>query len=80
MKKKIETDKPVGKLTRIPDFLPPPSELAPKEETVKVTLSVDKGTLIFFRSAAKDTGTKYQRMMREVLKGYASKYKKTGSD
>jgi predicted DNA binding CopG/RHH family protein len=76
MKKKHDNDKPVGKLTQIEDFLPPPSELLPKEETVKITLAVNKATLLFFRSSAKDAGTKYQRMMREVLNVYAKTYKK----
>lgn len=67
---------PVGKLTQIPDFLPPPSQLLPNEEAVKITLSVTADTLKFFKSAAKDSGTKYQRMMRAVLNGYAEKYKK----
>jgi predicted DNA binding CopG/RHH family protein len=76
MKKKIDKDMPIGKLSQITDFLPPPSELLPKEETRKITLSVDVDTLKFFKSVAKESGTKYQRMMREVLNGYATKYKK----
>lgn len=76
MKKKMEYDLPVGKLTQVADFLPPPNELFPKEESIKITLSVDSNTLRFFKSAAKDTGTKYQRMMRAVLNGYANRYKK----
>jgi hypothetical protein len=30
------TDDPIGKIKVIPDFLPRPSELVPKEETVKL--------------------------------------------
>ena len=77
MKKKThnqDNDKPVGNLTRIENFLPPPEELFPKSEKKKVTLEIDDDTVSFFKSKAKQTGTKYQKMMREVLKGYAKKY------
>jgi uncharacterized protein (DUF4415 family) len=77
MKKKIsdrDEDMPIGKLTRVENFLPPPEELFPKSEKKKVTLEIDDDTVSFFKSKAKQTGTKYQKMMREVLKGYAKKY------
>lgn len=67
-------DEPVGDLKHVADFLPPPSELLPKEDAQKITLSIDSDTVDFFRRMAKKNGTKYQRMMREVLKGYAKKY------
>ena len=67
-------DEPVGNLKRVADFLPPPSELLPQEEALKITLSIDCETVDFFKKVAKKNGTKYQRMMREVLKGYAKKY------
>ena len=34
-------DAPKGKLTIIDDFLPPPSQLVRKEDTVKITLDYD---------------------------------------
>ena len=67
-------DEPIGALTRIDDFLPPPEKLLPKEEAVKITLTVDSDTIMFFKKVAAKSGTKYQRMMREVLKGYAKKF------
>ena len=67
-------DEPIGNLKRVADFLPPPSELLPQEEALKITLSIDSETVDFFKKVAKKNGTKYQRMMREVLKGYAKKY------
>jgi|GEM_PF-4285741 len=33
--KKECDDEPVGEVTRVRDFLPPPSQLVPREETVK---------------------------------------------
>ena len=67
-------DEPVGDLKRVADFLPPPSELLPHEEALKITLSIDSDTVNFFKKVADKNGTKYQRMMREVLKGYAKRY------
>ena len=66
---------PVGKLVRIADFLPPPGELAVPEETVKVTITLDRASVEFFKQAAQKHGTKYQRMIREILDHYASRYR-----
>ncbi len=79
MKKHAQTDpdQPIGKLHIIADFLPPPEELFPKRETVKVTLVVDKESVDFFRSKACNAGLKYQRMIREVLREYSHRYKST---
>jgi hypothetical protein len=75
MKKPIYTDEPMGKLHAIPDFLPPPEELFPRREGIKVTLTVDRDSVDFFRSRARRSGLKYQRMMREVLREYSHRYK-----
>lgn len=76
MKKKrnIDPDKPIGKLTVIPDFLPSPEKLFPKSEVQKITILVDKNTILFFKRTASQHGQKYQRMMREILNRYAKKY------
>ncbi len=79
MKKKIKNsedlgDMPIGKLTRVPDFLPPPEELIAADAMVKVTLSLDRFSLEFFKRMANKLGAKYQKMMREVLRGYAQRY------
>ena len=43
MKRKIKyTDEPIGKTKIVSDFLPSPEELALKDETVKVTISLSK--------------------------------------
>lgn len=74
MKRKHHGDEPIGKLTRIEDFLPRPEELFPRNEMKKITLEVDSETVDFFKTSARKQGTKYQKMMREVLKVYAKKY------
>ncbi len=42
------TDEPMGKVKVIKDFLPSPEELALKEETVKVTISLSRASVDFF--------------------------------
>jgi hypothetical protein len=70
-----DPDSPSGKLTRISDFLPPPEELVfSGEETEKVTIVLKKASVDFFRGKAKEFHTKYQRMIREVLDRYVSRY------
>ena len=73
-KKTKDANEPQGRLTPIPDFLPPPEELLPSEETIKITIALDAKTLKFFKGYADKAGLKYQRLIREVLKGYARKY------
>jgi len=75
MKNNTNNDKPIGKLKVVADFLPPPDQLLSKGDMVKITLAVDKSTLRFFKVAAKTSKSKYQKMMREVLKRYASQYR-----
>ena len=41
-KKIIYTDKPIGDVEVIADFLPSPDELAVREDGVKITLSLSK--------------------------------------
>ena len=80
MKKKIKTkikhdeDMPIGKLTRVKDFLPSPEELVISEKKLKITIELDEKTVNFFKNFAEKHDAKYQRMMREVLASYAKKY------
>ena len=76
MKAKSNWEMPVGKLRRVKDFLPPPSQLVVKDETTKVTIALEKSSISFFKQQAKKNHTKYQRMIREVLDQYASYYSK----
>lgn len=66
-----KADMPVGKLTRIKDFLPPPEALAMPEETIKITLALKKSSVEFFKHKAGQYHTKYQRMIRELIDRYA---------
>lgn len=70
-----DPDFPVGKLTEIPNFLPPPHELAKARITIKVTIGLDRECIEFFKKVAAKNNTKYQRMIREVLDQYVAHYK-----
>lgn len=74
MKRKIKSEFPVGNIKVVADFLPSPDKLVPVRDTVKVTLAIDKDSFLFFKKTAAKQGVKYQRMIREVLSGYARKY------
>ena len=75
MKKKPRNqDMPVGKLTRVKDFLPPPAELAKAEETQKITIALKKSSIEFFKREANRHHKKYQRMIRDLVDRYATQY------
>jgi len=72
MSKRIKYTKgPVGAVRIVEDFLPPPSELVVKEDVEKVTISLSKRSVEFFKGEAKRNGTQYQRMIRALLDRYA---------
>ena len=75
MKKKINyTDEPLGQLQVVKDFLPPPEELAFKEESVKVTMTLSKSSVEFFKKAAQKYHTPYQKMIRKLIDAYAVRH------
>lgn len=67
----------MGRPKVVKDFLPPPDKLVLKEDNVKVTISLKKSSISFFKEHAKNQNTSYQRMIREVVDWYASHYKKS---
>jgi predicted DNA binding CopG/RHH family protein len=78
MKKKIKyTNEPMGKLRIIKDFLPPPEELVLKEENVKITISLNKSSVDFFKNEAQKHHTSYQKMIRRLIEWYASQHRKS---
>ncbi len=74
-KKKVKyTDEPIGEVKVIDDFLPPPSDLVLRDETVKVTLSLTKESVDFFKKEAQTHRTQYQKMIRNLLDQYAHQH------
>jgi predicted DNA binding CopG/RHH family protein len=75
-KKKIKyTDEPIGKIKIIDDFLPSPEKLAMKEESIKVTLTLSKKSIDFFKEEANMHRAQYQKMIRVLLDKYVNHYK-----
>ena len=58
----------------IADFLPPPEKLIRKEPKVKITITLNCGSVEFFKKYAKKNNVKYQTMINEVLDKYVQKY------
>lgn len=75
-KKTKYTDEPMGDVKIISDFLPDPSQLALKTETVKVTLSLTKESVEFFKEEAQANHTQYQKMIRSLLDHYVTHYRR----
>jgi predicted DNA binding CopG/RHH family protein len=73
------TDEPIGKVKIVRDFLPSPKELILKEETVKITLSLTKESLDFFKKEAELQHLGYQKLIRNLLNYYASHFKENTS-
>ena len=77
MKSKIKySDEPLGKLRVIKDFLPPPEALVFRQENVKVTMSLSKSSVEFFKKEAKKHHTSYQAMIRRLIDFYAAQHEK----
>jgi len=74
MKNRIKyTDEPMGDVRVVADFLPPPDQLVFKEDNVKVTISLSRNSLDFFKEQAARRKTPYQKMIRNLLDAYAER-------
>ena len=63
----------IGRVRVIDDFLPSPADLVPREDNVKVTLSLSRRSLDFFKREAKKRRVPYQRMIRALVDRYAER-------
>ena len=73
------TDEPLGEVKVVRDFLPPPEELAFREEGVKVTLALSRKSVDFFKAEAAKHHTQYQRMIRRLVDAYVESYSPSAS-
>ena len=64
----------VGQLRPANDFLPPPDKLVLREDSVKVTLSLSRRSVDFFKREADKQQIPYQRMIRALVDEYAKRY------
>jgi hypothetical protein len=74
MGKRIKYSKEPVEAEVVRDFLPPPEQLAVDEEDVKITISLSRRSVEFFKKAAEHNNTSYQRMIRRLLDAYADRY------
>ena len=72
------TDEPIGRIEIIKDFLPPPDQLVLKDDGVKITISLSRRSVDFFKTHARKSRTSYQRMIRRVLDEYAGHHSAKG--
>jgi hypothetical protein len=71
------TNEPMGNPKVIRDFLPSPEQLAFRDEDVKITITLSKKSVEFFKSAASRGDTQYQRMIRRLLDAYVDAHSAT---
>ena len=64
------TNEPLGDPKVVRDFLPSPQELAFRDEDIKITITLSKKSVEFFKTAAAKGDTQYQRMIRRLLDAY----------
>jgi len=75
MKKKIKYSREkIGEVEIVNDFLPKPDELVFKEDTIKVTLNLSRSSVEFFKKIAKQHGSQYQKVIRNLLDRYTSHF------
>jgi hypothetical protein len=63
----------IGRVKVIEDFLPPPDQLVPREEKVKVTLALSRRSVAFFKREAQKRRVPYHRMIRALVDEYAAR-------
>ncbi len=68
------TDERLGRMEIIEDFLPPPDQLVLRDDGVKITIALSKRSVDFFKRQAARSKVPYQKMIRNLLDGYARRY------
>ena len=72
MKKSIRyTNEPMS-FEVVEDFLPPPSQLVLKENTIKVTLTLKESSVKFFKQESLKAGIPYHQMLKRLIEFYAA--------
>ena len=67
--------KAINQAKNISDFLPKPKDLITDKNHIKVTLSLSKDSVDFFKSQARFYGYSYQQMIRKVVDIYTKHHK-----
>lgn len=74
------TDEPIGEPRVIKDVLPSPDQLAFRDEEVKITITLSKRSVDFFKDQASRSETQYQRMIRRLLDAYVETHSGESND
>jgi hypothetical protein len=61
---------PMGNVTIVDDFLPPPEQLVPKKNTVRLTLDFTKESIEFLQREAQSQDASYEVMIRKLVDAY----------
>lgn len=72
------TNEPLGRVEVVDDFLPPPEQLVLKDDGVKITISLSRKSVEFFKEHAARSRVPYQRMIRALLDSYADLHASQG--
>ena len=76
MSKQIQySNELLGKLRIVPDFLPSPEELAVKNKSTKITITLSAESVAYFKETAKKNQMQYQKMIRQLLDEYVAHQK-----
>jgi predicted DNA binding CopG/RHH family protein len=62
----------------VKDFLPSPGELVLADDNVKVTLTLTRRSIAFFKREAKKRRVPYQRMIRALVDEYSVRQSSSG--
>jgi predicted DNA binding CopG/RHH family protein len=64
----------IGEVRVVEDFLPAPDQLVLRDEAVKVTLTLSRRSIDFFKREAQRRHVPYQRMIRALVDAYAKRH------
>lgn len=66
----------IDKAKVMKDFLPSPETLVFKEDTIKITLFLNRRSVAFFKKKAQENHVPYQKMIRKAVDIYADHFQK----
>ena len=66
----------IGEVRFVEDVLPPPERLVLRDEGVKVTLTLSRRKIAFFKAEARRSDVPYQGMIRALLAAHAERHER----
>ena len=65
---------PIGYVTIVDDFLPPPEQLVAKKKTVSVTIELSEESIRFLKKQAQSLNNSYQNVISELIDNYVKNH------